>query len=87
MYFIFAGLALSAWKSVLEWAVNAINYRRNAWRNNLALKKHFFTRATPILPQTMAQYYKFNIGDIVRIDLTPSERRNFSTKWSFNIGK
>jgi len=84
--FVFSGLKLNSWKSVLDKAVNAINFNRQPWPNNLKLQKSFFTRDVSILPQNMPQYYKFKLGEIVRLDLSPSERRSFSMKWSLNLG-
>lgn len=53
----------------------------------MAMLTSYFTRPRAIaLPQTASKLYKYNIGEIVRIDLNKSQRQ-FPFKYSLSGGK
>ena len=46
----------------------------------------YFTQPAPVLPQNQPQFYKFKIGETVRIDASPRERKSLNFKYSLNRG-
>ena len=46
----------------------------------------YFTQPAPVLPQNQPQFYKFKIGETVRIDASPRERKSLTFKYSLNRG-
>jgi hypothetical protein len=54
----------------------------------MQMLKAFFTESpTTVLPQSLSHLYKFNVGDSVRINASPTQRRDLGFKYSLNIGK
>jgi hypothetical protein len=48
----------------------------------------FFTKpATTLIPQKQDRFYKYKIGDRVRINLNKAERTALNFKYSLNYGK
>ena len=48
----------------------------------------FFTKpATTIIPQQQDRFYKYKIGDRVRINLNKAERTALNFKYSLNYGE
>ena len=51
-----------------------------------ALLLSYFTQPVHVLPQSQPQFYKFNIGETVRMDVLPNERKSLAFKYSLNPG-
>jgi hypothetical protein len=64
--------------------VNAINNHRNAAPPAQTLVE-YFSSPPPVFPLT-DRYYKYNVGDKVRVDLTPSQRQTLGFKYSMYYG-
>ena len=78
---------LTKWRNNLETVVNIINQKKPQYKSVDQMLTAFFTQNPTLIPQSMTQFYKFNIGDIVRINAFPNQRRNLGFKYSLNIGK
>lgn len=46
----------------------------------------YFTHSKTVIPQSLENFYQFNIGDKVYLDALPSQRRQLGFKWSLNKG-
>ena len=78
---------LTKWRNNLETVVNIINQNKPQYKSVDQMLTAFFTQNPTLIPQSMTQFYKFNIGDIVHINAFPNQRRNLGFKYSLNIGK
>jgi hypothetical protein len=65
--------------------VNAINRNKNS-KSIIKELLNFFTRQVVYLPQNQEKYYKFKVGDNVRISLTKTQRRVLNFKYSLYPG-
>jgi hypothetical protein len=82
----FLGQSLRFWKDELDFVLNTINNKLSNV-SRMAMLTSYFTRPRAIsLPQTASKLYKYNIGEIVRIDLNKSQRQ-FPFKYSLSGGK
>jgi hypothetical protein len=72
------------WREHVEVVVNAINSHRNAAPPAQTLVE-YFSSPPPVFPLT-DRYYKYNVGDKVRVDLTPSQRQTLGFKYSMYYG-
>jgi hypothetical protein len=80
-------LALNNWKTHLPYVVNTINRKKPNFKSQLNLLLAFFTKpVTTILPQNQDRFYKFKIGERVRINLSKAERTALNFKYSLSFG-
>lgn len=49
--------------------------------------KAYFTTPTLYIPQTYEPFYRFNVGDTVKMDVPPEIRKSLSFKYTLNKGK
>ena len=67
--------------------VNTLNYHdEKTFKSMRALLLSYFTQPVHVLPQSQPQFYKFNIGETVRMDVLPNERKSLAFKYSLNPG-
>lgn len=79
---------LTKWRDNLDTIVNIINQNKPQYKSVMQMLKAFFTESpTTVLPQSLNHLYKFNVGDSVRINASPTQRRDLGFKYSLNIGK
>jgi len=82
------GLPLSKWRDNLSYVVNAINRGKKNYKSQLNLLLAYFTEPEQVIvPQQQDQFYKFKIGQRVRMNLTKAERKALPFKYSLNCGK
>jgi hypothetical protein len=81
-------LPLSQWKNHLETVVNVINnHHAVIFKSQLQMLKAYFTTPTLYIPQTYEPFYRFNVGDTVKMDVPPEIRKSLSFKYTLNKGK
>lgn len=74
------------WKNNLNEVLNTINYHsEKKFKSMHQLMLSYFTRNVVFLPQQDI-FFKFKINDSVRIELSPTARKNLSFKYSLNKG-
>jgi hypothetical protein len=76
------------WKDYLDTVVNAINNHNK--KNFHSLQNQIFTYFTqhhPVIPQTHSSFYKFNINDVVGLNVMAKQRKAMNFKYSLNRGK
>lgn len=75
------------WRNSLDRVVNTINFHHEKTFKSLrSVVLSYFTQPAPVLPQNQPQFYKFKIGETVRIDASPRERKSLNFKYSLNRG-
>jgi hypothetical protein len=80
------GLPLSKWRDVVGLVVTNINNHKAPQKRRLQLLKEFFTRTTAHVPD-LPQFFKFNVGDTVNVDLSTLKRKDLGFKYSLYVGK
>jgi hypothetical protein len=86
---------LTKWQNYLDNVVNIINRNKKEYKSVLQMLTAFLTPNNDdkksdrvvYLPHSKASFYKFNINDTVRINVTLAQRKNPSFKYGLNIGK
>jgi len=82
------GQSLKQWKNVLPHVVNIINYHQEKkFKSKNQMLTAYFTSNTEMIPQSNKRFYKFDINDKVKIEMTPVQRKQLGFKYSLNRGK
>jgi len=82
------GEALNKWKDNLRFVLDSINRSKPDYKSQMNELIEFFTKpATTIIPQKQDRFYKYKIGDRVRINLNKAERTALNFKYSLNYGE
>lgn len=76
---------LQQWKDVLERVVNVINRDKKTYRNPQEFLTSFFTSQSILFPYHSI-YFKYKVGDLVRINLPANERRSFTFRYALHPG-
>lgn len=85
---MFLGQTLKEWKNNLPEVVDSINrFNEVTFRSMQQLMLSYFTRPVDFVPQQLPTFFKFNIGDKVLLDLSPTARRRLNFKYSLHKGK
>lgn len=75
---------LNAWKSVLDEVVNSINLNKKESKADM-FKSFFIATERANFPQ-LPKFFKYNINEECRVDLTPEQRRAMNYKYSLYPG-
>ncbi len=78
-------LSLNQWRNYISDVVNVINNTKPKSSINQILTDYFSKEIT-VFPQQNLNFFKFNINDKVKIDLTKKQRNDLSFKWTLNRG-
>lgn len=76
---------LNQWRSVHDQVVNSINFNKKKFKNRQELLNTFFTAETTQFPQH-DKFFKYKIGQSLRVDLTPGQRKKLNFKYSLEPG-
>lgn len=76
---------LNQWRSVHDQVVNSINFNKKKFKNRQELLNTFFTAETTQFPQH-EKFFKYKIGQSLRVDLTPGQRKKLNFKYSLEPG-
>jgi len=79
-------MSLREWKNNLPIVVNAINRKLQNLSRMTVLERFFTSPRSPSIGQKIDHYYKFSVGDTVRVDLSANNRR-WPFKYSLNAGR
>ena len=80
------GLSLARWRDYLPYVLNTINRGKTEFKSKQNMLIHYFTQKPVMFPQQQAEYFKYHIGQRVRLPLTKAERTDLGFKWSLNKG-
>ncbi len=73
---------LNKWKDNLRFVLDSINRSKPDYKSQMNELIEFFTKpATTIIPQQQDRFYKYKIGDRVRINLNKAERTALNFKY------
>ena len=86
LYLTMENKPLTHWKDVHDLVLNSINFNRKTYRSRQEFLNHFFTTPSPVLPYG-DRFFKYKIGQKVRVDLPPGDRRQLNFKYSLRPGK
>jgi hypothetical protein len=76
------------WKENLDTVVNSINnHNKTNFRSLQNQLFTYFTQTHPVIPQTHSSFYKFNINDVVGLNVFAKQRKELGFKYSLNRGK
>jgi hypothetical protein len=76
------------WKEYLDTVVNTINnHNKKDFRSLQNQLFTYFTQTHPVIPQKHFSFYKFNINDIVGLNVLAKQRKDFGFKYTLNRGK
>jgi hypothetical protein len=79
---------LTKWKEYLDTVVNSINnHNKKNFRSLQNQLFTYFTQTHPVIPQTHSSFYKFNINDVVGLNVFAKQRKEMGFKYSLNRGK
>ncbi len=78
-------LSLNQWRNYISDVVNVINNTKPKSSINQILTDYFSKEIT-VFPQQNLNFFKFNINDKIKIDLTKKQRNDLSFKWTLNRG-
>ena len=67
--------------------LDSINRNKINYKSQLNELIAYFTTPSTILPQQQERFYKFNLGERIRLNLTKSERTALNFKYSLNFGE
>jgi len=84
--FLFLGLTLRDWRNELSFVLNTINHTRNNLSRSVVLSNYFTGPRSASIPQNVPEFYRFNINDLVRVDLMKTQRI-MPFKYSLERGK
>jgi hypothetical protein len=85
--FLFSGLSLQKWRDHLAYVIDTINRGKPNFKSQFNLLMEYFTAPSTIMvPQQQDRFYKYKLGQRVRVNLSKTERTTLGFKYSLNYG-
>lgn len=87
VFFLFSGLSLQKWRDHLAYVIDTINRGKPNFKSQFNLLMEYFTAPSTIMvPQQQDRFYKYKLGQRVRVNLSKTERTTLGFKYSLNYG-
>ena len=77
---------IHVWKNYLPEVLNAINFTKKKFRSKTAFLKDYFLSPVSHVPH-IRRFFRFTVGETVRVDVPLEKRKSLSFKYSLRPGK